>query len=100
MDARDLIIARRVSRRTLLKAGATGAIAVTGALFGTPEALSAPPRPSTRNPLHIPPTISSTKGTLAATLTERPALVDLGGGKLSNVWAYNSLLPGPTLVAS
>ncbi len=94
-------IPKRISRRAFLwRAVASGAVASIGGSFMVREALAAPPRPATRNPVHIPPTIASIKGTLTATLTERPAQVDLGGGKLSNVWAYNSLLPGPTLVAS
>ncbi len=88
---------KRISRRAFLRgtAGSAGAIAAGGALFGISKALAARPGPSTRNPLHIPP-ISSPIG---FTLTALPAMVDLGGGKLSSVWAYNSLLPGPTLVA-
>ncbi|MDO8612576.1 MAG: multicopper oxidase domain-containing protein [Dehalococcoidia bacterium] len=70
--------------------------AVGGALFGIPQVLAARPQPATRNPLYIPPTVSPS----GLILTERPAIVDLGGGKLSNVWAYNGLLPGPTIVAS
>lgn len=91
-------VPKRISRRAFLQgaAGSAGAIAVGGALFGISGALAARPQPATRNPLYIPPMVSPT----GYTLTERPAQVDLGGGKLSNVWAYNSLLPGPTLVAS
>src|SRR3990170_3697568 len=95
---------RLISRRRFIagSAAAIGGLAVSGSvgglvgLRGIPEVLAARPRPSARNPLYIPPTFAPTN----FTLTERPALVDLGGGKLSNVWAYNSLLPGPTLVAS
>ncbi len=90
---------RRIGRRTFLwgAAGAAGALAVGGALSGISAAvLAGPPRPSARNPLYIPPTVSPS----GYTLTALPALVDLGGGKLSSVWAYNGLLPGPTLVAS
>ncbi len=89
---------KRISRRAFLQgaAGSAGAIAVGGALFGISGALAARPGPATRNRLYIPPMVSPT----VFTLTERPAQVDLGGGKLSNVWAYNGLLPGPTLEAS
>ncbi len=89
---------KRMSRRAFLQAtaGSAGAIAVGGTLFGISKTFAARPQPSTRNLLHVPPTYSPT----GFILTERPAIVDLGGGKLSNVWAYNSLLPGPTLVAS
>jgi FtsP/CotA-like multicopper oxidase with cupredoxin domain len=49
----------------------------------------------TRNPLRIPSTIGP-----ASSLTARPARVDLGGGRLSNVLGYNGLFPGPTVVAT
>ncbi len=91
---------KRITRRAFLQgtAGSAGAIAVGGALFGISKALAAKPGPSARNPLYIPPASSPT----GFTLTALPAMVDLtrGSGKLSSVWAYNSLLPGPTLVAS
>ncbi len=97
---------RLVSRRRFIagSAAAIGGLAVSGSvggllgLRGIPDVLAARPRPSARNPLYIPPTFAPTN----FNLTERPALVDLtnGGGKWSNVWAYNSLLPGPTFVAS
>ncbi len=87
-----------ISRRVFLQgaAASAGALAAGGALFGMRNTLAARPGPSARNPLYIPPAFSPTN----FSLTEKPALVDLGGGKWSNVWAYNSLLPGPTLVAS
>ncbi|OGO45672.1 MAG: hypothetical protein A2W34_05250 [Chloroflexi bacterium RBG_16_64_32] len=89
---------RRISRRAFLwgTAASAGAIAVGGALSSIPGVLGAPPRPSARNPLYIPPTVSPS----GYGLTALPALVNLGGGKLSSVWAYNGLLPGPTFVAS
>ncbi len=49
----------------------------------------------TRYPLHVPPVVSPAGLTLGA----RPAVVDLGGGGTSNVWAYNDLFPGPTIRA-
>lgn len=89
---------RYLSRRDFLAgaAASAGALAVGGALYGIPDVLAARPAPSTRNPLYIPPTFAPT----GFTLTERPALVNLGGGRMSNVWAYNGLFPGPTLVAA
>ncbi len=94
---------KRISRRTFLwgAAASAGAVAVGGTLFGIPAVLGARPTTTSRNRLYIPPTVSPS----SLTLTERPAIVDLGGGKLSNVWAYNSqltppTLPGPTIVAS
>ncbi len=51
----------------------------------------------TRYPLHIPlPPVSPSNFTLLAA----PATVDLGGGKMSSVLAYNSFFPGPTFRAS
>ena len=91
-----------ISRRDFLKgaafgaAGVAGAIAMNGTLLDIPEALAARPRPSTRNPLYIPPTVSPS----GYTLTEAPAIVNIGGGTMSSVWAYNGLLPGPTIRAS
>ena len=89
-----------ISRRVFLQgaAASAGALAVGGgSLFGVSELLAArKPGASARNPLYIPPTFSPTN----FSLTEGPVRVNLGGGKLSNVWAYNGLLPGPTFVAS
>ncbi len=83
-----------VTRRTFLR----GAMASVGALAAgaMPAALAAPRSAVTRNPLFIPPTVSP--GGLS--LTAAPAAADLGGGKTSNVWAYNDSFPGPTIVAS
>ncbi len=95
---------KRISRRTFLwgAAASAGAVAIGGALAGIPDVIAGKPGGATaRNALYMPPTVSPS----GLTLTERPAIVDLGGGKLSNVWAYNSqltppTLPGPTIVAS
>src|SRR3990172_8125809 len=92
----------RVSRRDFLKGAAVGtaalasAAALKGSLFSIPEAVAARPGPSARNPLYIPPTFSPS----GYTLTAAPATVSLGGGRTSAAWAYNGLLPGPTLRAS
>src|SRR3990172_1793179 len=92
----------RVSRRDFLKGAAVGtaalasAAALKGSLFSISETEAARPTPSTRNPLYIPPTVSPT----GYTLTEAPAMVNIGGGTMSSVWAYNGLLPGPTILAS
>jgi len=78
-------------------AGVAATMAVRPAFLDLPGAEAArPPASSTRNPLYIPPTVSPS----GLTLTEAPAMVDIGGGKLSAVWAYNGVLPGPTLRAS
>ncbi|MDX1674414.1 MAG: multicopper oxidase domain-containing protein [Longimicrobiales bacterium] len=49
----------------------------------------------TRNALKIPSAQAPT-----GSLKVAPSSVDLGGGQLSTVWAYNDQFPGPTLVAS
>ncbi len=90
---------KRIGRRAFLlgTAGAAGAIAIGGALASIPGAIAGKPGGVTaRNPLYIPPTVTPS----GYTLTAAPATVSLGGGKSSSVWAYNGLLPGPTLVAS
>ena len=73
-----------------------GTMAIGSVPFPLEEAVAARPRPTTRNPLYIPPTVSPT----GYTLTEAPATVNIGGGTMSSVWAYNGLLPGPTIRAS
>ncbi len=93
---------RRISRRKFLwgAAASVSALALGASLPGIRDAVfAARPRPSTRNSLYIPPVVQLTDYPGGYTLIEKPSLVDLGGGKVSNVWAYNDLLPGPTLVA-
>lgn len=51
---------------------------------------------SSRNPLYMPNTVSPS----SLTLTAAPTDLDLGGGRISRVWAYNSSFPGPTLLAN
>jgi blue copper oxidase len=84
----------RLTRRAFLGAAAAsaGALAAAGpGGLGVMEALAAT---TTRYPLYIPPAVNA--GSTPYTLTEAPGKVDLGGGKLSNAWVYNGLLPGPT----
>jgi FtsP/CotA-like multicopper oxidase with cupredoxin domain len=50
----------------------------------------------TRNPLKIPPAASPAGYALQAA----PASADIGGGKFSNVLAYNGFFPGPTFRAN
>ncbi len=98
-----------ISRRAFLQKAVvlTGAIAASTPLLAASTPLlrgsesstiyaSARPQPAPRNPLYIPPTVSPS----GLSLTEAPATVDLGGGKLSSVWAYNGLMPGPTIRAA
>jgi FtsP/CotA-like multicopper oxidase with cupredoxin domain len=84
-----------ISRRGFL-AGATvsGALLVAGAdvASGT-NALAAPPAPQTRYPLYVPPTVGLGN---SYNLDAAPATVDLGGGNLSSVLAYNGTMPGPS----
>lgn len=54
-----------------------------------------PPPASNRNPLYVPPSTSQP----VLTLNEAPAMVDVGGGQMAGVWAYNGGLPGPTIRA-
>jgi blue copper oxidase len=51
---------------------------------------------ATGNPLKIPPRVAPQNFTLNAA----PASANLGGGRISNVWAYNGEFPGPTLEIS
>ncbi len=96
---------KMLTRRDFLK-GTVAAIATVGgtvafgsSLLEVPGSMSAPsPSPSatsTRNQLYIPPTVSP----VGYSLTAAPSSVDIGGGSLSAVWAYNGLLPGPTFRA-
>jgi FtsP/CotA-like multicopper oxidase with cupredoxin domain len=84
-----------ISRRGFL-AGATvsSALLVAGAdvASGT-YALAAPPAPQTRYPLYVPPTVGLGN---SYNLDAAPATVDLGGGNLSSVLAYNGTMPGPS----
>ncbi len=85
-----------VTRRNFIKGTVVlASAAVGGRLLSIPRVL-ARPNPPTRNQLYIPPTVSP--GGL--TLTEAPATVNIGGGIMSSVWAYNGSLPGPTIIAS
>lgn len=103
-----------ISRRSFVRvaAGTAGALG-TGLLASCdhdPAGLSTKPRwgkggggkgggngggGTSRNPLHVPTTLPTSNGAL----TVAPARVDLGGGQMSDVWAYNGHFPGPTLEA-
>jgi FtsP/CotA-like multicopper oxidase with cupredoxin domain len=88
----------QLSRRAFLGATAGSAAwfaagGLSGLFTGATMAARAPA--PTRNPLYLPPTSSPT----AFQLSAAPSRVDLGGGKLSNAWTYNGLMPGPTLRA-
>ncbi|MGZ5281535.1 MAG: multicopper oxidase family protein [Bacteroidia bacterium] len=50
----------------------------------------------TRYPLYIPSVVSPAGLTITASST----IEDIGGGKLTNAWTYNSSFPGPTLKAN
>ena len=96
-----------MNRRVFLQRAAllAGAVAAGATLAGThvprtPEAFevygTARPQPVARNPLYVPPTVPPR----ALSLTEAPAVVDLGGGRTSSAWTYNGLMPGPTILAA
>ncbi len=86
-----MAVARKVSRRSFLRIVTTAAAAA--ALPS--RALAARPRPTTRNPLFVPPTVSpGGYGLLAA-----PATLSVQGQPRS-VLAYNGYFPGPTFRAT
>jgi FtsP/CotA-like multicopper oxidase with cupredoxin domain len=89
-----------MTRSGLIRGAAVSVVALSatgGAALSSPRArAAAPPKGTgTRYPLHLPPTTSPA----SLTLSEAPAVVDLGGGHYSNVLAYNGFFPGPSLVA-
>jgi len=88
-----------ITRRAFLgtAAASAGAVALAGGelLRGTSVLAAAPPTGVTRNRMYVPPVIDL--ATLPGySLTEAPTRVDIGGGKMSDAWAYNGYLPGPT----
>jgi blue copper oxidase len=83
-----------------LSAGAAGLLASGGLgslLLAGCDPTVPPPGGTTvgRNPLYLPPALAPGAGLNAAVST-----VDLGGGAMSQVHAYNGTLPGPTVVAN
>lgn len=84
----------RLTRRQFLGAGAvTIGTAAVGGMAWTNVVGAAPKGGGTvrRNPLFLPrPAAAET------TLTAAAARVDVGGGSMSNVLAYNGTVPGPT----
>ena len=88
----------RLTRRGFVRTAAVSVAALGaggGTLLSTGARAAPPPKGGgTRYRLYVPPTVSPASLTLA----EAPARVDIGGG-LSNVWAYNGVFPGPTIVA-
>jgi suppressor of ftsI len=57
------------------------------------------PRLTTNLELTPPPRLASANGVLQASLTAAPARVELLPGIQTEVWAFNGMLPGPTLEA-
>jgi FtsP/CotA-like multicopper oxidase with cupredoxin domain len=87
-----------LSRRTFLQGALASSAAVLGAGWGS-AALAAKPGGGgtvTRNALKIPPAASPASFNLYAA----PTTVDVGGGKLASVFAYNGSFPGPTFRAT
>ena len=81
------------TRRGVLQAGGAALGVAAVAQFSVLDAFAQKSAP--RNPLRIPSVVSPA----ALTLTCAPARVDLGGGDMCNVLAYNGQFPGPTLLA-
>jgi FtsP/CotA-like multicopper oxidase with cupredoxin domain len=84
-----------LNRRRFIQfaAGSIGVAALGGTGFAAGAAATSKGgggATATRNALRIPPTMAP------QALTAQAARVDLGGGHLSNVLAYNGLFPGPT----
>lgn len=88
-----------LSRRRFLgcSAGTIGLVA-TGGLGALVLSACQPPTGTNpaRNAVFLPPTRPVTGAALAA----RTGSVDLGGGALSDVHAYDGMVPGPTFVAN
>lgn len=85
-----------VSRRTFMRAAVVSAGMLAAGGIPLPAGAAKPGTGTTRNPLKIPPVVSPGSFTLGAA----PATVDIGGGKLSSVLAYNGFFPGPTFRAN
>lgn len=80
------------TRREVLRTGVAALGVAAVAKFSVLDAFA---QSATRNPLRIPLVVSPTTLELACA----SARVDLGGGDMSNVLAYNGQFPGPTLLA-
>ncbi len=91
-----------LSRRDFLRTTAASVGVLAGGSLlaahgpGPQPVFAARPSATTRNLLFVPPVVSP--GGLS--LTAAPGVADLGGGKYSNVWAYNGEFPGPTMQAN
>ena len=90
---------RTINRRQFMgfSAGTVGLVA-TGGLGALLLSACEPPGGTNpaRNRLFVPPT----RTVNGSTLTARAARIDLGGGALSIVRAYDGMVPGPTFVAN
>lgn len=84
----------RINRREFLRL----AVVTTGVIaLGKAMPVLAGRGTATRYPLRIPPGASPLNG---FPLSAAPATVDIGGGRLSSVLAYNGYFPGPTFRAN
>lgn len=83
----------RPDRREFLRTSALGLGGLALGGWGLLASSRGRPGVAVRNPLYLPPLVAPT----GLTLDAAPALVDLGGGRMSQAWAYNGGLPGPTL---
>jgi len=91
-----------ISRRTFLRGAVASAAAIGAGTVSLAQAAKGGGGGGggggtvTRNPLKIPPVVSPGNYALQAA----PATVDVGGGRLSSVLAYNGFFPGPTFRAN
>ena len=87
-----------MSRRVFVRAAFASIGAIALGSLPLPQAQAARGGGGTviRNPLHIPPVYSPSNN---YALKAAPATVDMGGGSMSSVLAYNGYMPGPTFYA-
>jgi len=90
---------RRMRKRALaalvvVPAVAAGTLAIGLSVAASQGALGG--EPITGQALKEPPVVRSKNGRLAITFTAKSSVVELGGRNVGT-WAYNSMVPGPTL---
>ena len=78
----------------VVPAVAAGTLAVGLSVAASQEALGG--EPITGQPLQEPPVLRSLEGRLMVTFTAKSAIVRLGGRNVAT-WAFNGMVPGPTL---
>ena len=78
----------------VVPAVAAGTLAVGLSVAASQDGLGG--APITGQPLQEPPVLRSLNGRLVVTFTAKSAIVRLGGRNVAT-WAFNSMVPGPTL---